>query len=265
MLSFAQPQVAWVRPVSPRYVHCIRPSIDEPIDLNKARAQHAGYARALQSLDIEVRTLPTLDDAPDGVFVEDAALVFDKGAIITRPGHETRRREGDSLVEILGAGMELETMQAPATLDGGDVLRVGSRFFVGVSGRTNREGVEFVERALQPWGLQVVAVPVNQGLHLKSACSLLDEGTLLYLPDRLDPEPFKAFQLECITAPEVAGANVLACGSSVLVSEEAPRTAELIAERGLGPIPVDIGEFHKGDGALSCLSLRAAKAMRWCV
>jgi dimethylargininase len=238
-----------VRPVPSSYPRCLRTE-ESHIDLDRARQQHADYQAALAAAGLEVVRLPELPHAPDSVFVEDTLVVFGRRAVITRPGAPSRR------VEVVGLALYLEDfetifMEAPAKLDGGDVLRIDRRLFVGLSARTNREGMKVLESL---GAEEVVPVPVGAGLHLKSVCSRLGTKVIGHF-DRFDATPFLERGIELIPAPDELGANVLDLDTCVLVSAAAPKTAELIGERAR---VADVGEFHKGDGALTCLSVPLA-------
>lgn len=254
---------AFVRAVPARYPACIREG-DAPISLARAIAQHAAYVAALRAAGVAVETIEPLDDAPDAIFVEDTAVIVGAHAIITRPGAEARRAEVASVARALTVAVEtLDVMTGPATLDGGDVLRAGRWLFAGLSRRTNREGLTQLERVARRAGLEVVAVPVARGLHLKSACTLAGPETLVYWPGDVDVEPMRARGFECVAVPEALGANVLALGAKVLVSASAPRTLELLVARGFDCASVDVSELHKGDGALTCSSLRLPAEGAW--
>ena len=266
MTPFATPQRLLVRQVSARYAECVREDARARIDVDLARRQHAGYVAALRALALDVEVLPGDDACPDACFVEDVAVITGRHALAARPGAPSRRPEVAPVAAALGRERVVVPIGSPATLDGGDVLRVGARLFVGLSARTNRDGVEALARFAESDGLHVTAVDVRAGLHLKSACSLVAPDLLVYDARALDDAqlaPLRAAGLRCLAAPEPWGANVLALGDAVLVSAAAPRTAALLAaERDVRV--VDVGEFHKGDGALTCLSLRVPREGCWC-
>ncbi|MGZ5966477.1 MAG: dimethylarginine dimethylaminohydrolase family protein [Polyangiales bacterium] len=251
------PRVVLVRELSSSYRSCIRTG-SEAIDLERAREQHAQY---VASLGLPVEWLPPLDGHPDAVFVEDTAVILGRSAVITRPGAESRRGETHSVARALAAHMTIHTMEAPATLDGGDVLRVGKRLFVGLSGRTNRAGFDFLAARAREEGIETIAVDVARGLHLKSGCTIADEETLLCHRPSIDPASFTGMRI--VEVDEPAGANVLALGKTILGSNAAPRTLELLAKLGFAVRAVEVSEIHKGDGALTCLSLRVPAAGSW--
>jgi len=241
---------AIVRSVPRSYDRCLR-EVDCSIDVEVARRQHEAYVEAIRGAGWRVVSLAPLDDAPDSVFVEDPVVVLDRHAVVANVGAPSRRGEAKSIAPSLSQRVVV-TMQPPATLDGGDVLRVGRTLFVGLSQRTNRAGFEVLAAIARAEGLDPVAVPLGAGLHLKSACSPLGEGVIGRF-DRVDRGPFVARGVPTLDAPEPWGANVLDLGASVLVSAAAPETAQRIGDRAR---VVDVSEFHKGDGALTCLSIR---------
>jgi len=266
--AFAAPRAAFVREVPGSLPACLR-TARPPLDVARARAQHAGYVAALRAAGVAVTTLPTDAACPDACFVEDVALVLAAGrAVATRPGAPARRPEVEPVARALAtAGLAVGRLDRDprATLDGGDVLRAGRTLFVGRSTRTNAAGVRALAGAARPLGLDVVPVPLATGLHLKSAATLLAPGRLVVLAGALDPAPFRAAGLEALAVDEPAGANVLALGRALLVSTAAPRTAARLArEPGLDIRLVAVDELHRADGALTCLSLRIPPPGRWC-
>lgn len=266
-LPFALPARVIVRHVADTYADCLRTDRSVAIDVAAARAQHARYVQTLVDLGVPIEALPGDAACPDGCFVEDAAVVLDRVALSTRPGAAARRAEIPAVARALEAHRVVHAMSDPATLDGGDVMRVGPTLFVGLSTRTNAAGVERLRAVAALDDVSVIAVEVTGGLHLKSACTLASPTTLVYDAELLGDAslaPFRAAGLDCLAADESAGANVLALGNAVLVSAAAPRTAARLARLGLDVRPIDVGEMHKGDGALTCLSLRIAAPGAWC-
>lgn len=264
---FAAPARALVRGVPGSYARCLRREQVE-VDPARARAQVEEYARALAACGVVVDVLPTDEACPDACFVEDAAVVLDASlALITRPGAPSRRPEVPPISAALGAcvtrqvGMDDDP---DATLDGGDVLRVGDVLLVGLSERTNQAGADALARAARPLGLTVRAVPVGEGLHLKSVVTLVAPDLAVVTPE-VDQDALRALGVRCLLVDEPAGANVLALGRVVLASSAAPRTATRLArEPGLDVRMIDVSELHKGDGALTCLSLRVPPPGAWC-
>ncbi len=202
-----------------------------------------------------IREVAPADDCPDAVFVEDAAVVVGDLGVVTRPGAPERRGETAGVATALEeAGLRTVAVTAPATLDGGDVLQVGDTVYVGRGGRTNDTGIRQLARHLAPLGRTVVAVPVTRVLHLKSAVTALPDHTVVgYVPVVDDPTRFPSF----LAAPEEPGAHVVALGAErVLVATGAPRTAALLAARGLDVVTVEIDEFERLEGCVTCLSVR---------
>lgn len=259
----SRPARAWLRAVPDSYPACVRTN-SEPIDVALARQQHRAYAAALEQEGVLTRWINPDDTCPDAVFVEDTAVLLGPEALITTPGAPSRRAEVPPVAEAIGATIPTSTMALPATLDGGDVLRSGDTLFVGLSGRTNAAGLEALAARAAAHGLTVVGVPVAAGLHLKSAVTLAAEGLLVAVADALDLAPFRAAGDEVLSVSEPFGGNVLALGRSVLVSAAAPQTAALLAGRGLHVTVLNVSELHKGDGALTCLSLRQPPRGSWC-
>jgi dimethylargininase len=194
-----------------------------------------------------------LDECPDSVFIEDAVVVCDRLAVLTRPGALARRPEVDGAeVAARQLGLELARIDEPATLDGGDVLQIGNTVYVGHGGRTNAEGIRQLDRLLTPLGRTVVGVPIRDALHLKSAATALPDGTVLVSPAKLESSVFPVVRF----VDEETGAHVVPLGAGrVLIAASAPRTAELLADLGYHPVVVDIGEFEKLEGCVTCLSV----------
>ncbi len=221
-----------------------------------ARRQHESYRAALEDSGTAVTVLPPAEDYPDSPFVEDAAVVLDGQALLTRPGAPSRRGEVDAVADALGA-MTAGRVQAPATVDGGDVLAVGGTVFVGRSSRTDEAGVAAVREFAEGLGYRVTAVPVSRVLHLQSAVTALDDGTVLGRSDAVDPAAFAGLRWIETPPGERRAANVVALGAGlVLMAAAFPKTAAAVVGAGLEPVLVDTSEFAKADGGLTCLSLR---------
>lgn len=267
MSPFSAPLRAVVRGVPETYAKCLRTDREATIHVAEARAQHAAYVDALRGSGITVEVVAPDDACPDSCFIEDTAVVLGRSAVLTQPGAPSRRAEVEAVGRVLTQWCELHTMTGSAMLDGGDVLRHGSTLFVGLSSRTNSDGLAFLASVAKREGIETVPLSVPSGLHLKSACSLASPDILVHAPGLLDEAALATFReagLRCVAAAEPVGANVLLCGSTVLVSEDAPRTAALLRDNGLSVKSVRVSEFHKGDGALTCLSLRLPVEGAWC-
>lgn len=222
--------------------------------------QHAAYRTALAEAGAEVVVLDAIESLPDSVFVEDAAVVLDEIAILTRPGTASRLSEPDAIADAMRKQRrEIARIVAPGTLEGGDVLRIGRTLFVGLSTRTNREGIGQLAALAKPHGYAVVAVDTPGSLHLKTACTALDEDTVLLNPAWLDIGAFRDFRILLVDPDEPFAANVLPVGDARIVNAAFPRTRALIeahcASAELHAIAVDIGEFGKAEAGLTCMSL----------
>jgi dimethylargininase len=247
---------AITRAVGARLADCLLTFRDrEPIDLAKARVQHAAYDEALLLAGAEVEVLPADDELPDSVFVEDTAVVFDQGAVITRPGTPVRAKEVPAVETALSRYRELQRIVAPGTLEGGDVLQVYREFYVGITSRTNREGFEQFAAIVRGFGYRASPVEVTGCLHLKSAVTTLDEETLLLNPSWIDAAALPKIRRLVVPAGEEHGANALVVNEVVHLSARWPRTREMVEQAGFRVTSLDISEFEKAEGALTCSSL----------
>ncbi len=224
-----------------------------PIDLPKAIEQHSTYEAALESFGLRVISLPPEPDLPDAVFVEDPAVVFDEVAVLARPCLFSRQAETESLAAALSPFRPLRRIEAPAVLEGGDILQAGRTVFAGLSRRTSEQGIAQLRSILQPYGYTVRAVPVGGCLHLKTACCYLGNETVLINRAWADAETFAG--LRVIDVAEDWAANALAFGQTVLLAEGFPRTAERVAAAGWDVRTLDISEFQKAEAGLTCMSL----------
>jgi dimethylargininase len=224
-----------------------------PVDVALAEAQHAAYVDALAANGWTVQQVPTAEDCPDSVFVEDTVVVCEDLAVLTRPGLPARRPEVAGVAQTVQAlGLRTARIQAPGVLDGGDVLQVGTTVYVGRGGRTDGEGIRQLRSLLAPLGRRVVAVPLGEVLHLKSAVTALPDGTFLVLPGLVPAELFPAVR----PVQEEGGSHVVPLGGDrVLIAASAPRTAELLDDLGFVPVVVGISEFEKLEGCVTCLSV----------
>ncbi|MEU5142682.1 dimethylargininase [Streptomyces sp. NPDC021139] len=247
---------ALVRRPSPRLAEGLVTHVGrEEVDHDLALEQWDAYVEALGAHGWETLEVDPADDCPDSVFVEDAVVMYRNVALITRPGAESRRAETAGVEEAVARlGCSVNWIWEPGTLDGGDVLKIGDTIYVGRGGRTNAAGVQQLRAAFEPLGARVVAVPVSKVLHLKSTVTALPDGTVLgHIPMTDAPSLFPRF----LPVPEESGAHVvLLGGSKLLMAASAPKTAELLADLGHEPVLVDIGEFEKLEGCVTCLSVR---------
>ena len=225
-----------------------------PIDIARARAQHAAYEQVLSSLGCEVVRVPAAHELPDSVFIEDAAIVLEDLAIITRPGAASRRSETAAVASTLGAFRQLQFLDEPATLDGGDVLRLGRTLHVGVGSRTNAAGVQQLRDAVSSCGYEVRSVAVEGCLHLKSAVTEITPGIVLLNPAWIDSQVFANHVIIEVDPSEPSAANVLRIGDVTVSATAYPRTnARLSAVATVQT--VDVSELAKAEGALTCCSL----------
>ncbi len=247
---------AITRAVSPAIVHCELSFIDrKPIDLVTAQAQHHAYERLLEKLGARVISLPAEPDLPDSMFVEDPAIVLDELAVILPLGTESRRREAASLAQVLAKFRTLEYVSLPGTLEGGDVLHIGRKIFVGLTRRSNAEGIRQLAAILSPHSYQVIAVPVTGCLHLKSAVTHLGRNTLLANRSWFDNTPLAGHEWIDVDPAEPHAANALALASTVIFPASFPRTRARIEARGFHVTPLDISELQKAESGLTCSSL----------
>lgn len=247
---------ALVRRPSPRLAEGIVTHLQrQGVDFGRACRQWEAYVAALEAAGWTAIEVPPADDCPDGVFVEDAVVVHRGVAVISRSGASSRRAETGTVEDVVTRlGYSINRILAPGTLDGGDVLAVGDTVYVGRSGRTNASGVRQLREILTPLGARVVAVPTSKVLHLKSAVTALPDGTVIGYPPLVeDPFLFERFA----PVPEESGAGVVDLGSGrLLVAADCPASIELISDLGYEPVPVDIGEYQKLEGGVTCLSVR---------
>jgi dimethylargininase len=249
---------AITRAISPRLGECELSFQDrEPIDVVRAAAQHAAYQDALRELGARVITLPTLAEQPDCVFVEDPMLVLDEVAIVTRMGAESRRGESASLAQAVTGFRELRYIEAPGTLEGGDVMRVvygeTKTLYVGLSRRTNAAGIQQLARLVEPFGYWVTPVEIQSCLHLKSACCHLGDGVILANRAWLDLDAFCGSRF--LDVPEPHAANALRIGDTILLPSSFPKTRGLLEANGYRVRSVDTSELIKAEAGVTCMSL----------
>jgi dimethylargininase len=247
---------ALVRRPSPRLAEGLISHIDRtPVDVDLAFKQWQGYVDALAAHGWEPVEVDPVDECPDGVFIEDSMLVYKDLAVIAQSGALIRRGElATAEAAVTAQGYRVERISGDGTLDGGDVLKIDNRIYVGEGGRTNAEGIAQLARHLEPLGATVIAVPVTKVLHLKSAVTALPDGTVIGYPPLVDDtaafDPF-------LEVPEEPGSHVVLLGDDkVLMASSAPETARLLSDRGLEPVVVDISEFERLEGCVTCLSVR---------
>jgi dimethylargininase len=242
---------------SPALTQCELTFMDrEPLDYIKALNQHNEYAKALTNAGVQVNVLNVNEQSPDGVFVEDVAIILDEIAIITSMGTPSRRAEVESMAKIIrGFRNEVPQIHLPATIEGGDVLVVEKKLFVGISNRTNIQGISAISKMVQPYGYTVIPVEVHGCLHLKTGVTALDDNTIIINPAWVDSLPFIEFNQIQVAQNEPFAANVLRIGDHLIVNAAYPATAEKIHEAEYRFSQVDISEFAKAEAGLTCMSL----------
>lgn len=250
---------ALTREPGPRLGHCqLTHLARQPIDAARAQAQHRAYEKALLSFGCAVEHLAPQPDLPDAVFVEDSAVVLPELAVLTRPGAPSRRAEIASVAAVLREHRPLHSITAPATLDGGDVLRLGRTLYVGRKdphGRTNAAGAAQLRAIVRVYGYEVVEVTVRGCLHLKSAVTDLADDTILLNPEWVSEADFAVPRNLSVNPAEAHGANVLRVGKDILCAAAYPRTNARLEAAGFDLTVMDVSELAKAEGALTCCSL----------
>ncbi len=247
---------ALVRQPSPRLAEGIVTHLQRrPINHQLARRQWEAYVDALQTAGWETIEVPAAPDCPDSVFIEDTMVVYRNVAVIARPGADSRKPEvvdAEKIVESLG--YSINRIRPPGTLDGGDVLKIGDTIYVGHGGRTNTAGVHELRDILAPIGANVVGVPIQKVLHLKSAVTALPDGTVVGYPPLVDDALMFARFMPVV---EESGSHVVVLApDKLLMAADCPRSVELISGLGYEVVTVDISEFQKLEGCVTCLSVR---------
>jgi dimethylargininase len=249
-------QVALTRGVSPAIARCELTFLERaPIDYPRAVTQHAAYERLLEELGLRVVQIDADEALPDCCFVEDIAIVLDEVAVLTRPGAPSRRGETPAVAAALGAFRPIVRLDEPARIDGGDVLVLGRRLFAGLSNRTDAAGRAALAEAVRPFDYEVVPVQMNGCLHLKTAVTAAAPEVLLVNPNWVDLAPFRDRERIDVDPREPWGANVVRAGGAVVAAAGFPRTADRLRARGLDVRTVDVSEFQKAEGGVTCKSL----------
>ena len=247
---------AITRSTGPELASCELTHLERrPIDFARALEQHASYQDALRGSGVDVIELAADPALPDGVFVEDTAVVVDEVAILASPTPVSRRAETLAVEVALQPFRPLLRLPPDARLEGGDVLHAGRTLYVGLSARTNEAGVQALARMVSAFGYSIVPVKVAGCLHLKSACGLLDEETILINRAWVNANVFSGLRLVDVPAEETWGANVLALPGAVFVSRAFPRTGDLVRSLGYVVVELNVDELHKAEGGLTCMSL----------
>jgi len=252
-------RLALTRDISPAIEHCELTHLERTtIDLARARAEHNEYEAALRALGCEVKRLPSGPDMPDSVFIEDAAIVLDELAVIMRPGAESRRVETAAVAEAVRTYRPVAAVLAPGTIDGGDVLRIGPRLFVGVGYRSNDAGIKQLGSIVGSQGYSVEAVTFEGCLHLKSAVTLVADDLVLINPAWVDADRFQPLRTIDVDPSEPYAANALLVDGTVVYPAEHVKTRKRLEAVGLTVHPVPAGELAKAEGGVTCCSLLLA-------
>lgn len=248
--------VTITRKISSRFNECEITHIDRtPIEVSVARVQHDAYVRVLEGLGCQVIELPEEPDLPDSVFVEDAAFILPEVAVITRPGADSRKPETKSIIPAISPYRPLIHVSEPASVDGGDVLVLGKKIFIGMSSRSNKEAVEQLNILLGNYGYTVHGVEMTDCLHLKTAVTQVDNKTLLINTNWVDPANFPGFDLIEVDASEPFAANCLPILGKIIYPTTFPKTRKRLEDKGFVIAPVDLSELAKAEGAVTCCSL----------
>ena len=248
--------IAYTREVSPALADCELTHLErEPLDVAGAQAEHEIYEGILASLGATVRRLPPAPHLPDGVFVEDAAVVLDEVAVITRPGAPSRQPETLTVEAALAAHRPLVHVRAPATLDGGDVLVAGRRIYIGLSSRTSHDAIQQLAVQLGPYGYAVIPVPFTGCLHLKSAVTRVADDLLLLNPAWVEAVAFTGYRALAVDPAEPHAANALALGGAVIHPLQHARTRARLEAAGLTVVTVPQVELAKAEAGVTCCSL----------
>ena len=241
---------------SPELQHCELTFLkSEPISMEIANLQHQTYRAMLERCGAKVIVLDENLACPDSVFVEDPIIVFDEVAVLTSMGVESRRKESEAMERVFSKYRKIERIVLPAKIEGGDVLKIGKKIFVGESARTNKEGIEALARIIEPLGYTVIPVRVFGCLHLKTGCTALDEQTLLINSAWVDASAFEGFNKIEVPHDEPFGANVLKIGTILCMNEAFPKSIAFIKSLGYTVDSCNISEFVKAEAGLTCMSV----------
>ena len=241
---------------SPELQHCELTFLEsEPIGIEKANEQHQNYRAMLERCGAQVIVLDANLDLPDSVFVEDPIIVFDEVAVLTSMGVASRRKESNYMEKVFSKYRKIERISLPAKIEGGDVLKIGKKIFVGDSSRTNQEGIDGLRAIIEPYGYEVFAVKVTGCLHLKTGATALDDQTIFINSDWVDAKAFKGFAKVEALKEEPFGANVLKIGTILCMNEAFPKSIALIKSLGYTVDSVNISEFVKAEAGLTCMSV----------
>ncbi len=245
---------AVVRPVPDSYDRCVRTKV-EKIDVALARRQHAEYCEALQELGLDLIWIKGENALADSCFVEDTAVILGEKAVICNLSLKSRAKEVVEVAKVLKELKETHCIKPPAIIDGGDVLRIEDKVLIGLSARTNVQAIEQLRRILEDSNLEIVPVKIRNVLHLKSACTYLGANYVILSKGHFDTDTLRDFRKIVVPRGEEYAADCLAINGTVLMAKGYPKTRKLIEQEGFFVKELEVSEFHKGDGALTCLSI----------
>lgn len=228
----------------------------ERIDIKKALIEHNSYCNMIKECGANVNIIEDNIDLADSVFVEDPIIVFDEVAIVTSMGVESRRKESQVLKDYFSKIREIKEIKLPSKIEGGDVLVIDKKVFVGLSPRTNESAIEELKNILKPYGYIVQSVKVDGCLHLKTGCTALDDKTILLNPNWVDVEVFSDYKIINIPSDEPFGANIMKINEYICMNEAFPKSIELVKALGYKVKTTDISEFVKAEAGLTCMSVR---------
>jgi len=248
--------MAITRGVSPRITECELTHVTrEPINFQRAQTQHQQYEELLVELGCKLIKLPAESELPDSVFVEDTAVVLDELAVITRPGAESRRAETGSIAAVLKQYRKLFYIKPPGTLDGGDVLQISKSLYVGLSQRSNQQGIEQFHKILSSFGYSVTAVTLHDCLHLKSAVTQVADNTLLINRQWVDDKVFGNMRFIDVSPTEPFAANAVRIGNTLIYPSAFPMTHQKLVAQSIDLRTVDASELAKAEGGVTCCNL----------
>lgn len=245
---------AIVRPVPDSYDHCVRTNV-EKIDVALARKQHAEYCRVLKGLGLKLVWITRDNNLPDSCFVEDTAVILGEKAVVCNMGVRSRTKEVVEVAKVMEKLKETHYIESPATIDGGDVFKIEDKIFVGLSARTNLQATQQLRKILEDTAFEVVPVKVQDVLHLKSACTYLGSKYVVLAKRHFNTNLLQDLRKIVVPKGEEYAADCLAINGTVLIAEGYPRTKKLVEKEGFSVEVLEMSEFRKGEGALTCLSI----------
>lgn len=247
---------AIVRAIPNTYQDCVTIAPDKPvINVELAKQQHTDYCKTLEQLGLQLIRIDADDALPDCCFTEDIAIIFGDVAIITSPGTVSRVAETVEMEKVLTPLKNIHHLSSPATIDGGDVLKIDQKIFIGISSRTNEEAIKQVAAIINPKGYEVIGVKIWDTLHLKSVCTYVGKGCILLEEGHFDEKIFSQYDIIIVPEEEAYAANCLVVNGKVLLPKGFPKTKPLIEAKGFSVIEMEMSEIEKADGALTCLSI----------